>query len=79
MTIETIIRPFGSPDVSPKPFVKPGTTGVADAHLIVGIKGGTKSFSTSSAASRSTAMGNAHQETAPASQGLQKRLAAASE
>jgi hypothetical protein len=77
--IEGIFRPFAERDVTPLPFHPAGAVGAAPVRVTVGLKGGTKTFSWSTSASRSTRMGNKHKEKAPASESLQKALAAASD
>ena len=76
MTIETIIRPFSTQEgIAPQPFTKPSQKGAQFVHVQIGVKGGTKTFTTSGSASMSTAMGNKHKEKAPVSQTLQDALA----
>lgn len=77
--LETIVRPFSTPDVTPQPFHPAGSQGVPPVRVTVGLKGGTKTFTFSASSSRSTRMGNKHKEKAPASQSLQKALAQASD
>jgi hypothetical protein len=43
-------------------------------RVAIGVKGGTKTFSTSSSGSESYKMGNVHKEKAPKSQALQNKL-----
>lgn len=75
MTIETIIRPFAAQDgIAPKPFDKPGQKGAEFVHVQIGLRGGTKTFTTNGSASMSTSMGNRHKEKAPVSQSLQDAL-----
>ena len=76
MTLETVIRPFATQDgIAPQPFTKPGQKGAQLVHVQIGVKGGTKTFTTNGSASMSTAMGNKHKEKAPVSQTLQDALA----
>lgn len=72
--LETIVRPFTTPDVTPQPFHSAGSQGVPPVHVSVGLKGGTKTFSFSASSTRSTRMGNKHKERAPASGSLQSVL-----
>jgi hypothetical protein len=75
--LETVVRPFASPDVVPAPFHPAGTVGVPPVRVTVGLKGGTRTFSFSSSATISFRMGAKHKEKAPASESLQNALAAA--
>ena len=77
--LETIIRPFSTPDVTPQPFHPAGSQGSPPVRVSIGLKGGTKTFSFSASSTRSTRMGNKHKEKAPTSQSLQKALAQASD
>jgi hypothetical protein len=72
--LETIVRPFSTPDVTPQPFHPAGAQGVPPVRITVGLKGGTKTFSFSASSSRSNRMGNKHKEKAPASRALQNVL-----
>ena len=76
--LEGIIRPFATPGVEPTPFTKPGSTGTAAVHVVIGARGGTKTFNWSASGSESFKMGAAHKETAPASTSLKSKLASAS-
>jgi hypothetical protein len=64
--LETIVRPFADVDVTPQAFIPPGT---------VGLKGGTKTFSTNASSGFSTYMGSTHTESSPNSPALQQALA----
>jgi hypothetical protein len=70
MTIESIIRPFVGRDVTPKPFTKPGSVGVPNIHISVGLVGGTKTFGTSGSGASATLMGNVHTENGPSSEAI---------
>lgn len=78
MTIENIIRPFLQPGVDPLPFHPAGSASSPVVHVIIGAKGGTKTFSSSGSASSSSKMGQIHKEKAPNSATLQSKLAQAS-
>jgi hypothetical protein len=75
--LETIVRPFSSPDATPLPFHPAGAQGAQPVLVSVGLKGGTKTFTFSASSSRSTRMGNRHKETSPASESLQNALSQA--
>jgi hypothetical protein len=77
--LESIIRPFVSPDVAPSPFHPAGAVGVPPVRVTIGLKGGGRTFSFSASASISFRMGNKHKEHAPTSEALQNALAGASE
>jgi hypothetical protein len=72
--LETIVRPFASPDVAPQPFHPAGAVGVAPVRVTIGRKGGTRTFSFSASSTITFRMGNRHKETAPASESLQSVL-----
>jgi len=72
--LETIVRPFAAPDVTPTPFHPAGAVGVPQVRVTVGLKGGTRTFSFSASSTISFRMGNKHKETAPASEALQSVL-----
>jgi hypothetical protein len=72
--LETIVRPFATPDVTPRPFHPAGAQGAPPVRVSVGLKGGSKTFTWSASSSRSTRMGNKHKERAPASGALQSVL-----
>jgi hypothetical protein len=72
--METIIRPFADVDVTPSRFIPPGTVGVPPVRVQVGLKGGTKTFSSSGSSSLSTRIGHKHTEAAPVSSALQSAL-----
>lgn len=74
MTLESIVRPFATEDVTPQKYIKPGVIGVPPVRVSVGLKGGTKTFSFSGSSSTSTRIGHKHTEKAPVSQALQKSL-----
>jgi hypothetical protein len=73
--LETIVRPFADVDVTPQGFTPPGTVGVPPVRVSVGLKGGSKTFSTSASSGFSTYMGSTHTESSPSSPALQKSLA----
>ena len=76
--LESIVRPFGAPDVGPSPFHPAGSQGVPPVRVSIGLKGGSKTFSWQASSTRSTRMGNKHKENAPASEALQQALSDAS-
>lgn len=78
MSLEPIIRPFSDQATGPTPFVKPGAVGVPPVRIIIGLRGGTKTFATAGSASRSTRIGHVHKERAPVSSILQNKLASTS-
>jgi hypothetical protein len=73
--LETIVRPFADVDVTPQAFIPPGTVGVPPVKVSVGLKGGTKTFSTNASSGFSTYMGSTHTESSPNSPALQQALA----
>lgn len=72
--IEQIIRPFVDVDVTPTPYVQPGTVGVPPAIVQVGMQGGTQIFTGDASYTRATKLGAVHAETAPSSETIQKTL-----
>lgn len=76
--LEGIIRPFLNPDVAPVPFTKPGSASVPLVHVVVGAKGGTKTFNWSASGSQSKYIGAVHKEKSPSSPSIQAKLASAS-
>lgn len=78
MSIESIIRPFTTEDVTPQKYQQPGAVGAPPVRVVVGLKGGTKTFSFSGSSSASTRIGHRHTERAPTSTALQTTLSTAS-
>jgi hypothetical protein len=62
MTIETIVRPFQNPGVTPIPFTQAGAQGVPNVKLQVGAVGGSKVFPWSLSATSSSYMSRIHRE-----------------
>lgn len=59
--LESIVRPFGDPNVFPTPFTKPGGSGGSGVvRLAIGLQGGIKSMGYSFSASASYKMGVTH-------------------
>lgn len=62
-SLEHIIRPFQNQDVTPTPFHPAGVVGAEPVRLVVGLRGGTKTFGFSGSATRSSYMQAEHHET----------------
>lgn len=61
-TMEGLIRPFVSPDVTPSRVLVPGGSPITPVRLVIGNQGGTKTFSYSGSATLSSYMANVHTE-----------------
>lgn len=61
-TMEGIIRPFVGQDVTPKSILVPGAQPISPVRLVIGDRGGTKTFSYSGSAQLSSYMANVHTE-----------------
>lgn len=72
--METIINPFVNQGVSPTPFTPVGQKAAPPVILSIGLKGGTKTFSTSGSSTASYKMGAINTESAPTSDALQGAL-----
>ena len=72
--LETIITPFVGEDVTPTPFTQPGSVGVPPVRVSIGLKGGTKTFTTSYSFSRATKLGAVHKETEANSKAIQNTI-----
>lgn len=75
--MEQIVRPFQDQDVGPTPYVPPGGAPDVPARVLVGMVGGTQTFTGKFSFTAATRIGAAHTETAPQSEALQKSLAKA--
>jgi hypothetical protein len=73
--LEQTIRPFADQDVTPDGYIAPGTVGVPPVRVTVGLKGGTKFFTTAASSSVSFRMGSINSEGSPNSAALQNQLA----
>lgn len=62
MTIETVVRPFSNPSVTPTPFTNPGAVGVPNVKIQVGAVGGSKTFSFSFSCTSTSYMVRIHRE-----------------
>ena len=71
---ESTVNPFVHEDVTPTPFEQPGVVGVPPVRITVGLKGGTKTFTTSYSYSRSTKLGSVHTESPTTSTTIAKNL-----
>ncbi len=62
MTIETIVRPFVGQDITPTRTVKAGQSSVEPVLIMVGRKGGSKTFAWSGSASMTSYLIRIHRE-----------------
>lgn len=74
--MEGIVRPFADHNVFPTPFAKPGgSSSEAMVRVAIGFQGQIKTMGISFSASMSSKMGQAHRETKPKSEAVQKYMA----
>lgn len=74
--LEGSIRPFVGTETDPTRYQQPGTVGVPNVRIAIGMKGGTKTFATSGSMSVGTYMGKVKTENPATSAAIKAAMTA---